>query len=161
MHQHPSHQHFAVAVTGLLLSLSALAADVGTDTLKANNASLEACATGLRTALASYKPDAATANMKQAVNTGEQVQSLSAAERGVYSGLVSTARLCAAAQKTHSAIFKDLADMAKAGKTPPADAAAEFDKINSLLQATGEAMAAASKIDGFTALMLRVMSGKG
>lgn len=157
----PSDRRFAIAFAGLLLSFSAQASDVGINALKIANANLEACAAGMKTVLASYKPDAATADLKRAVKTGDAVQSLNAVERAVYADLVSNARLCAVAQKGHGAVARHLADMAKAGKAPAAEDEAELTKMNTLLQSTGQAMSAASKLEGFAELMFRVMSGKG
>ena len=157
----PSDRRFAIAFASLLLSFSAQASDVGIETLKIANANLEACATGMKTVLANYKPDAVTADLKRAVKTGEAVQSLSAVERAVYSELVGHARLCAVARMGHGAVTKHLADLAKAGKALAAEHEAEMEKLNSLLQSTGQAMGSAIKLEGFAELMFRVMNGKG
>ena len=157
---HHSVRRLAVVLGSLLLSLSVHAADVGADALKATNANLEACGNGMKAALASYRPGTATVLMKRAVKTGEGVQTLGAAERGIYSGLVSSARLCIVAQQSHSGVVQHLANLAKGSKTLPAEIEAEVEKMHGLLQATAESMVAASKLEGLAELMLRVMSGK-
>jgi hypothetical protein len=157
---HSFTRRCVVVFGSLLLSLSVHAADVGTDALKAANANLEACGNGMKAALAGYKPGTATALMKRAVKTGEEVQTLGAAERGLYAELLNSARLCAAAHKAHGAVVQHLADLAKGGKALPAETEAEVEKMHGLLRTTAETMVAASKLEGLAEMMFRVMSGK-
>ena len=160
MIHHPVRR-LAVVFGSLLLSLSVHASDVGTDALKAANANLEACSNAMKAALANYKPGAATAQMKRALKTGEEVQNLGAVERGIYTALVNSARQCVAAQKSHGAVVQHLSDLAKGGKALPAEIETELEKLHRQIQATGEAMGGATKMEGVPELVLRVMNGKG
>lgn len=141
----------------LLLPISATAADLTVDSLKAQINHSKSCAKGLQALLANYDPGKASAALKQAILTGEKLDALNSAERAAYDALLNSAKACDMAHASFLSILKDAAEHAKARKPGTAEMKVEFDKLDAEMKAANEAIVAAAKVTDIGVMLSRIM----
>lgn len=150
------------AIAALLLQLPYLvmAADVTTETMRSSTANSLACVTGLKSVTTGVDATKFSDKLKQALQTGNGLDQLTAEERSFYNGLQSASAACDAVNNAHRGLMNDLAAMFEKGNLPPAGFKTEFDKMATAYNTANAAQAEASKVPAFAAALNRASSKK-